>query len=134
VAWLRQHVSTQLHSETEPTVFHMEETPRPVRPPRYRPKCRRSQLRFQCITEAQYETRIYECTHRCGQSFTKKGQWTRHERYNVEEWNCHLCKFVSARKDKLLKHQREVHNLCSSIKQPRCRQLLDLAHVHVGSV
>jgi hypothetical protein len=124
MAWLSQHVSTQPNPKPELIDSGREETPRQTCAPRYRPKCRRSQRRFRHIAEAQYETRIYECTHRCGQPFAKKGQWTRHERYNLEEWRCHLCKFVSARRDKLVKHLREGHSLAGSTKKSHCRQLL----------
>jgi hypothetical protein len=125
MAWLSQRVSTQLNPETEPVFSRTEENPRSTRAPRYRPKCRRSRRRFRYIKEAQDEMRMYECTHRCGLSFAKKGQWTRHERCNVEEWRCHICKFVSARKDKLLKHFREFHDLRGSTKKSHCRQLLE---------
>jgi hypothetical protein len=123
-AWLSQHVSTQLSPTAEPIDNGREETPRQIYAPRYRPKCRKSRRRVRYIAEAQDETKIYECTHGCGQTFTKKGQWTRHERYNLEEWRCHLCKFISARKDKLLKHLREGHSLRGSTKKSHCRQLL----------
>jgi hypothetical protein len=124
MAWLSQHVSTQLNPMAEPMDSGREETPRQIYAPRYRPKCRRSRRRVRYIADAQDETKMYECTHGCGQAFTKKGQWTRHERYNLEEWRCHLCKFISARKDKLLKHLREGHSLRSSTKKFHCRQLL----------
>ena len=129
VTCLSKYVSTQATSaaeamDTEPTIRDAEQTSYQKRPPRYRPKCRRSRRRFRYVAETQDETRIFECTHRCGQSFAKKGLWTRHERSNVEEWKCHRCDFVSSRKDKLRSHLTKAHPLCGSVRRSHCRQLL----------
>jgi hypothetical protein len=129
ITCLSEHVLTQVTSaaeamDTEPTIRDAEQTSYQKRPPRYRPKCRRSRRRFRYVAETQDETRIFECTHRCGQSFARKGQWTRHERSNVEEWKCHRCDFVSARKDKLRSHLTEVHSLRGGPRKSHCRQLL----------
>src|SRR5271170_4932623 len=129
VTCLSKHVSTQVTSaaeamDTEPTIRDAEQTSYQKRPPRYRPKCRRSRRRFRYVAETQDETRIFECTHRCGQSFAKKGQWTRHERSNIEEWKCHRCDFVSSRKDKLRSHLTEAHSLRGGARKSHCRQLL----------
>lgn len=123
-AWLHQHVSFETVPESIPAVAGMEETPRQKCVRRYRSKCRRSQRRFRYIEATRDETRVLECTHGCGQSFDATGQWTRHERYNIEEWKCHECKFMSARKDKLLKHLRQRHNFHSAVRKFHCHQLL----------
>jgi ankyrin repeat protein len=129
VTCLSKYVSTQATSaaeamDTEPTIRDAEQTSYQKRPPRHRPKCRKSRRRFRYVAETQDKTRIFECTHRCGQSFAKKGQWTRHERSNVEEWKCHRCDFVSSRKDKLRSHLTEAHPLCGGVRKSHCRQLL----------
>jgi hypothetical protein len=123
-AWLHQRVSFETVLESIPAVAGMEETPRQKCVRRYRPKCRRSQRRFRYIEATRDETRVLECTHGCGQSFDATGQWTRHERYNIEEWKCHECKFISSRKDKLLKHLRQRHNFYSAVRKFHCHQLL----------
>jgi hypothetical protein len=128
VTCLSEHVPTQVASaaevmDTELTIRDAEQTYQ-KRPPRYRPKCRRSRRRFRYVAETQDETRIFECTHRCGQSFARKGQWTRHERSNVEGWRCDRCDFVSARKDKLRSHLMEAHSLRGGPRKSHCRQLL----------
>jgi nucleoside phosphorylase len=127
VSWLNQHIFIGTNLESEPEIANSEEIPRQRRTKQYRPKCRRSQRRFRYIAETRDETRVLECTHGCGQSFDVTGQWTRHERYNIEEWKCHECKFVSPRKDKLLKHLRQHHNFRVLIKKSHCRQLLQPA-------
>jgi ankyrin repeat protein len=129
VTCLSEHVPTQVASaaeamDTELTTRDAEQTSCQKRPPRYRPKCRRSRRRFRYVAETQDERRIFECTHQCGQSFARKGQWTRHERSNVEEWKCDRCDFVSARKDKLRSHLTEVHSLRGGPRKSHCRQLL----------
>ena len=123
-AWLSQHFSVPIVPESEVIVIDAEHTPRQHCTPRYRPKCCRSQRRFRYIAETRDETRVLECTHGCGQSFDVTGQWTRHERYNIEEWKCHKCKFISPRKDKLLKHLRQHHSFHGAITKSHCRQLL----------
>jgi hypothetical protein len=123
-AWLQQHVPLETVSESILAAAGMEEAPGPVCGRRYRPKCRRSRRRFRYIDATRDETRVLECTHACGQSFDATGQWTRHERYNVEEWKCHECKFISSRKDKLLKHLRRHHNFRGAVRKFHCHQLL----------
>ena len=123
-AWLHQYVPFEMVPESIPAVADMEETPRQMCVRRYRPKCRRSRRRFRYIEATRDETRALECTHGCGQSFDATGQWTRHERYNIEEWKCHECKFISSRKDKLLKHLRQHHSFRSAVRKFHCHQLL----------
>jgi hypothetical protein len=123
-AWLHQYVPLEMVPESIPAVAGMEETPRQMCVRRYRPKCRRSRRRFRYIEATRDETRALECTHGCGQSFDATGQWTRHERYNIEEWKCHECKFISSRKDKLLKHLRQHHGFRSAVRKFHCHQLL----------
>jgi hypothetical protein len=124
MSWLSQHVSLGPYPEAQPIVTNPEETLRQKRAPRYRPKCRRSQWRFRHIPETRDENRVLECTHGCGQSFDVTGQWARHERYNIEEWKCHICKFISPRKDKLRSHLRQRHSFHGIIKKSYCHQLL----------
>ena len=123
-AWLGRHVSIPIIPEAASMVIDAEHTPRQNCMPRYRPKCCRSQRSFRYIAETRDETRVLECTHGCGQSFDVTGQWTRHERCNIEEWKCHECKLISPRKDKLLKHLRQQHSFRGAIRKSHCRQLL----------
>jgi hypothetical protein len=124
MSWLGQHISLGPYPEAEPIVTIPEETLCQKRTPRYRSKCRRSQRRFRYIPETRGENRVLECTHGCGQSFDVTGQWARHERRNIEEWKCHICKFISPRKYKLRSHLRQYHGFRGAVKKSHCRQLL----------
>ena len=124
MSWLGQHVSLGSYAEAQPIVTIPEETLCRERTPRYRPKCRRSQRRFRYIPKTRDENRVLECTHGCGQSFDVIGQWARHERCNIEEWKCHICKFISPRKDKLRSHLRQYHSFHGPVKKSHYRQLL----------
>jgi hypothetical protein len=129
MASLSRHGSTQVTSEAKamdkaPTITDAEQNSSQTRVPRYRPKCRKSRRRFRYVAKTPDATRKFECTYRCGLSFARKGQWARHESYNFEEWKCHLCDFVSARKDKLHGHLRKVHSIRGGTRKSHCRQLL----------
>jgi hypothetical protein len=124
VAWLREHFNNQTNSEIDPMVTDTEQTPRSQRAPRYQPKCLKSRRRFRHVLETPKTTKIFECTRRCGESFKKKGDWKRHELYNIEEWKCHICNFAPSRKDKLPKHLQECNGYYGPLKRSHCRQLL----------
>jgi hypothetical protein len=124
VTWLRQHVLVGSYPEAESVVINIEETLRQKPTLRYRPECRRSPRRFRNIPETRDETRVLECTHGCGQSFDVTGQWARHERSNIEKWKCHICKYMSPRKDKLRKHLKQRHGFHGDLKKSHCHQLL----------
>jgi hypothetical protein len=124
VAWLRERFDNQTKPKADPIVTTTEQTPRSQRAPRYKPKCLKSRRRFRHIPEKPNTTKIFECTRRCGESFRKKGDWKRHELYNIEEWRCHICNFAPSRKDKLPKHLQECHDYYDPRKKSHCRQLL----------
>lgn len=58
--------------------------------------------------------KMYSCTRKCGSTFAKKGDWTRHEQINYPQhsWFCPLsCLSIFGRKDKLRNHIRDVHKM-----------------------
>jgi hypothetical protein len=124
VAWLREHFDNQTNSKVDLMVTDTGQPPRSQRAPRYQPKCLKSRRRFRHVPETPKATKIFECTRRCGESFKKKGDWKRHELYNIEEWRCHICDFAPSRKDKLPKHLQDCHGYYSHPKKSHCRQLL----------
>jgi len=124
IAWLREHFNNQTNSKVDSMVTDTEQTPRSQHAPRYRPKCLKSRRRFRHVLETPKPTKTFECTRRCGESFKKKGDWKRHELYNIEEWKCHICNFAPSRKDKLPKHLQECNGYYGPLKKSHCRQLL----------
>jgi hypothetical protein len=124
LAWLGHHILPAPNTETEALITCSDEDFRRRRTRRYRVRCRLSSSRFRYVTDPS-ETRIFECTNRCGQSFDRKGQWTRHERSNVEEWKCQVCPFLSPRKEKLQKHLKEKKHGSNGVMKGHCRPLLE---------
>lgn len=90
---------------------------------KYRPKCLKSRRRK--IQSG--EPRLFECTNRCGQTFSKhrKGDWDRHERINFEEWVCYVCSDVLSRKEHLQKHLKASHDKQGINLESQKRQLLN---------
>jgi hypothetical protein len=102
MSWLKKHVRFPLERHGHP-LQQVDETRQ------YRPKCLTSRPRK--IQSG--ETRLFECTNRCGQTFSRhrKGDWARHERINFEEWVCHVCSESLSRKDHLCDHLRDGHEI-----------------------
>jgi hypothetical protein len=115
MTWLKKHMSVTSTQQLD--ALQGSEVPE------YRPKCLNSRQR----KTLSGEPRLYECTHRCGQTFSKhrKGDWERHERINFEDWVCSVCDHVLGRKEHLQKHLKAVHNIEGTKLENQKRQLLD---------
>ncbi len=94
--------------------------------PQYRPKCLDSTARFRPKKEEPGETKVYECTNGCGQTFPRRrrGDWVRHERVNIEDWVCPICGSNLSRKEKLRDHMKAGHQIQSAQLDDHRRQLL----------
>jgi hypothetical protein len=103
--WMEQHIGTNCPTPSDND--GARETPKA-----YRPKCIDSRWRYRYRGPQEEATKIFECTHRCGQSFSRqrKGDWARHERVNFEEWICPICRGALSRREKLRDHLRDFHS------------------------
>src|ERR1700728_2883062 len=84
MAWIEPRLSRTSRPESSDTVEPFETMPKA-----YRPKCIDSRWRYRYRGSQEDDaTKTFECTHHCGQSFSRqrKGDWARHERVNFEEW------------------------------------------------
>lgn len=92
----------------------------------YRPKCIDSRWRYRYRGQPEDGLKIFECTHRCGQSFSRqrKGDWARHERVNFEEWICPVCHGVLSRREKLRDHLRDFHSSRDVVQESHRRLTL----------
>jgi hypothetical protein len=76
----------------------------------YQARCLDSNSRYRSGQRLLRNSRLFECTSRCGQSFHRKGDWARHERLNFEEWKCPSCPEVRSRWTHLHTHLKKFHN------------------------
>lgn len=85
----------------------------------HRPKCIDSRWRYRYRGPQEEGLKIFECTHRCGQSFSRqrKGDWARHERVNFEEWICPICHGALSRREKLRGHLRDFHSSPDAVQE-----------------
>ena len=105
--WLRQNVKVQ-------TVLQRG------------PRCLDSNVRYLHRKLQSGEANVFECTNGCGQTFSRKFEWTRHERGNFEEWVCRRCSYVFPRKDKLGEHLTKTsgHDILGINLEDQRRQFL----------
>jgi hypothetical protein len=115
MSWLKKHVSLPIERHGN-SLQQIDDTRQ------YRPKCLSSRPR----RIQSRETRLFECTNRCGQTFSRhrKGDWARHERINFEEWVCHVCSEALSRKEHLRVHLKDSHQIHGiSLDSRRCQLL-----------
>lgn len=95
-----------------------------IRP--YRPRCLESKDRPPQKRVRSRDPKVFECTNRCGQSFPgrRKGDWTRHERVNFEDWICPECTRSLRRREKLCDHLKKSHGMEGASLDQYRRQFL----------
>jgi hypothetical protein len=92
----------------------------------HRARCLESGFRYRKAKTTSDQPMMFECTNLCGQMFPKhrKGDWTRHEKLNFEEWPCPRCPKVLSRREKLQKHVKDAHDSTQNISNRHKRLFL----------
>ena len=134
--WLKEHGNSLLADET-PAMNSSNALSNTAKKDEYRVRCLDTGFRYRKHknkSNKSQEPNVYECTNGCGQAFPKyrKGDWTRHERVNYEEWACSLCCKVLTRREHLQKHMRDAHKAAGNISNRHRQYFLSAAQRPCG--